>query len=143
MNASATISTSSSSTGLPAAVVGAGVTPRRSSRARVARQVVLTDEDVTRLAAVVAGDDAHALHDVDQTSGARIADAQAALQQRHRGGAGAYDGLDRLGEQLVGVGGRRRHLAAFGRSAFEQLFLELGRRLQAPVLGDQLHLLGR
>ena len=67
-------------------------------------QPALVDEHGTRLAAVVAGDDAHLLHDVDEPAGAGVPDAQAPLQQRDGGGAGAHDRADGVGQVLVAAG---------------------------------------
>src|SRR5581483_347060 len=67
-------------------------------------ELALVDEDAPRLRAFIAADDAAPLEHVDQPAGAGVADAQAALQERHGGGLRLDDDLDRLVEQRILVG---------------------------------------
>ena len=102
------------------------------------REVGLADQHLARLRALVAGDHAAALEHVDQPPGARVADPQAPLQHRDRGGLGLHDEVDRLVEQvvLVGVEVALLGLALGLRARLEQLLLELGLALLRPVRGD-------
>ena len=75
---------------------------------RHAVEVGLADQHPARLRALVAGDDPAALEHVDQAAGARVADPQAALDQRHRGGLGLDDDLDRLARAAGPRPGRTR-----------------------------------
>src|SRR3954467_13893542 len=56
--------------------------------------VALADEDLARLGALVAGDDAAALEHVDQAPRARVAKSQAPLEHRRRGGLHLGDEAD-------------------------------------------------
>src|SRR5918994_1328417 len=70
-------------------------------RARDALEVGFGDEHTAGLRALVAGDDPAPLQHVDQAPGTGVADAQATLEQRHRGGLRLDDDLDRAVEQRV------------------------------------------
>src|SRR5436190_21708453 len=72
----------------------------------------LVDEDAARLRAFVAADDPAPLEHVDQAAGARVPDAQAALDERDGCGLRLHDDLDRLVEQRVVVGVEVAVLAA-------------------------------
>ena len=64
----------------------------------------LVDQHAPRLRALVAGDDPAPLEHVDQAAGARVADPQAALEERDGRGLRLHDDLDRPVEQRVLVG---------------------------------------
>src|SRR5207245_6824445 len=66
-----------------------------------ALEIVELDEHAAGLRALVPGDDLAALEHVDQPPRARVADAQAPLQERHGRGLRLHDDLDRLVEQRV------------------------------------------
>src|SRR5690242_3417962 len=71
---------------------------------RDAFELVLGDEDAPWLRALVRRDDPAPLEHVDQPAGPRVADAKAALKERHTRGLGGHDDFDRLVEQLILVG---------------------------------------
>ena len=75
-----------------------------AQRDQDARHVGLGDEHLTRLRALVAGDDASALQHVDQAPCARVADAQPALDHRDRGGLGLHDDPCRVRQQVILIG---------------------------------------
>ena len=77
---------------------------------------------------------------VDEPAGACVAHAQAALQQRDRGGAGVHHRLDRVGKVLVAAGRLRLLAAVRAGGVLEEVLLELRLGLALPVLGEQLHL---
>src|SRR5919106_1783008 len=64
-------------------------------------QVRFADEHSTRLGALVARDDAPALEHVDQAACPRVADSEAPLEKRDRGGLRLDDDLDRPVEQRI------------------------------------------
>ena len=85
------------------------------------------------------------LEHVDQPSGPRVADAQPALEQRHRRGLGGDDDLDRPVEQrvlvgvelaVVGVGAVGEHLRGL-----EEGRVDLLLALHARLLDDERDLL--
>ena len=114
--------------------------PRRRSprqRGEDARQVGLGDQHLARLGALVAGDHAAALEHVDQPPGARVAEAQAALEHRGRGGPhlARRARIASLEQRvLVGVEARRRRRrsAVLGLDLLEQLLAQLRLALLAP-----------
>src|SRR5579884_68915 len=65
--------------------------------------LALVDEHPARLRALVAGDDPASLEHVDQPARARVADAQAPLQERDGRSLRLHDDLDRLVEERVVV----------------------------------------
>ena len=77
---------------------------RGPAAAEHARQVGQRDQHLARLRALVAGDDPAALEHVDQAPGAGVADPQAALDHRDRGGLALDHEARRLVEQVVAVG---------------------------------------
>ena len=101
-------------------------------------------EQLPRLERVVARDHAAALHHVDQPAGPRVADAQAPLQHGGRGAAHLDHGGHGVAQQVVLVG----VVVAVGGAlllhrvrGLEQLLLQLGLALAAPVARDLLDLL--
>src|SRR5262249_47338328 len=64
-------------------------------------ELALSDEHTPRLRALVAGDDAAALEHVDQPPCPCVADPEAPLDERDRGGLGLDDDVDRLLEQRI------------------------------------------
>src|SRR5581483_5881643 len=64
-------------------------------------ELALVDEDAPRLRAFIAADDAASLEHVDQPTGARVADAEAPLQERDRSRLRLDDDLDRLVEERI------------------------------------------
>ena len=99
-------------------------------------ELALLDEHPARLRALVAADDAAALEHVDEPAGARVADAQAALEERDRRGLRLDDDLDRLVEQRVVVGVEVAVLATVGVRVGEnlgQLEVALVELLLAPL----------
>src|ERR671930_1437048 len=114
----------------------------RVERGEDAREVGLGHQDLARLGALVARDDAPALEHVDEPPGARVAEPQAALEHRRRGGAHLDDELDRVPEQgiLVGVEAvlPRGVLGVLDRSdLLEQVLAQLGLALARPVPGQR------
>ena len=67
-------------------------------------QVRFGDEHAPRLRALVARDDAAALEHVDEPARPRVADAEPALEERHRGRLCVDDDVDRPVEQRVLIG---------------------------------------
>src|SRR5205823_3342683 len=108
-----------------------------AQRRQNAWQVGLRDQHLPGLGALVAGDHAAPLEHVDHSPGARVAEAQAALE--HRGGRRLHfgDQHDRIAQQrvLVGIELVARSLGNLGLDLLEQLFVQLGLALLAPQLG--------
>src|SRR3954451_3054769 len=126
----------------------AGVRPRLAppaglrERGHDARHVLLGDEHLPRLRALVAGDHAPPFEHVDEPPGTGVAEAQPPLE--HGGGRGAHlrhEG-DRLVEQRVLVRvvavlvGAARLVLVLVRDLLEQLLVEVWLALAAPELGD-------
>ena len=124
-----------------ASALARGDVARLRSAASIARQVGLGDQHLARLGALVAGDDPAPLEHVDQPAGARVAEAQAALEHRGRRGAHLDDQLDRVAEQriLVGILAVGLVATALGRlrlDLLEQVLAQLGLALARPELGE-------
>ena len=103
-------------------------------------KLVLGDEHAARLGALVAGDDPTPLEHVDQATGARVAHAQAPLDQGHRGRLRHDDDLDRLVEQRILVGVELAVLVRLlvGRlGSLEQRLVEVLPALGAALLDDE------
>src|SRR5262245_33430076 len=107
-------------------------------------ELSLVDQDASRLGAFVPGDDAAALEHVDQPAGARVADAEAPLEERRRGGLGLDDDLDRAVEQRILVGVEllvRVRLLGRRLGCLEERCVELLLTLAAALLDDEGDLL--
>ena len=101
-------------------------------------------ENTPWLGAFVARDDAAPLEHVDQAPGPRVADPEAALDQRDRGGLGLDDHLDRLLQQRILVGVEvALGFGVLGRCLrrLEQRLVEVLLALAAALLDDQRDLL--
>src|SRR4051812_29185281 len=93
---------------------------------RNAFELVLGDEDATRLRPFVGRDDPAALEHVDEAAGPCVADAKPALEKRDAGSLGGDDDLDRLVEQWILV---RIELAVFGVRLIHEHLRQLEERL--------------
>src|ERR671925_567362 len=106
---------------------------------------MLVDEHAAGFGAFVPRDDPTALEHVDQAPCARVADSQAALQERHGGGLRLDDDLDRPLEQriLVRVEVLVPLLEALGRRLrrLEQRLVQLLAPLAAALLDEEGDLL--
>ena len=69
-----------------------------------ALDVRFRDQDLARLRALIAGDDATPLEHVDQPPRARVADPQPALKHRDGGGLGLGDDRHGLPQEIILVG---------------------------------------
>src|SRR6266516_2658549 len=108
------------------------------------REGAFVHENAPRLGSLVARDDAPPLEHVDQASGPRVADSEAALDERDGGRLRLDDDLDRLLQQRVLVGielavGLAVPGRCFGR--LEQRLVQLLLALPAALLDDQRDLL--
>src|SRR5262245_28206959 len=104
----------------------------------------LVDEHPSRLGALVAGDDAAPFEHVDEPAGTRVADPQAALEERRRGGLGLDDDLDRAVEERVFVGVEllvRIRVLGWRLGGLEERWIEFLLPLCAALLDDQRDLL--
>src|SRR5207247_24248 len=111
------------------------------------REVVLGDEYLAGLRALVRRDDPAPLEHVDQPARAGVADPETALEQAHRGGLGGDDDLDRLVEQRILVGVELALVALAvareGLRGVEVARVNLLLALPAHRLDDERHLLLR
>src|SRR5919109_3773831 len=108
-----------------------------------ALEIALADEYPARFRTLVAGDDPAPLEHVDEAPGARVADAQAPLDERDRRGLGLHDDLDRALEErvLVGVEILVLVLVLLGAGRLEERLVELLAALRAALLDDESDLL--
>src|SRR3954452_9688436 len=116
----------------------------RIQRREHAREVGLGHQHLARLGALVARDHPAALEHVDQTAGARVAQPQAALEHRGRGGLHLGDEPDGVAQKRIlvrveAVVGAAR-LCRILLDLLEQLLAEVGLTLAPPALRELLDL---
>src|SRR6266540_2412136 len=102
-------------------------------------EVAFAHEHLARLGALVARDDAAALEHVDEAAGSRVADAQAPLDERDRGGLRLHHDFDCALEEriFVRIEILVLSLVLLDARRLEQRLLELLSALRAALLHDE------